>query len=92
MERSLFSMDKFSSFHAYGSRLDPYAHIICNCYSSVEHSHKVDVPPGNIVELVRDGRREMICLSGIDATIAKMNSGGAHYLINRQTQAPDGDD
>jgi len=51
-----------------------------------------DVQAGKIVGLEGEGRKEVVCVTALDAGIGVMTSSGARYLINRSPilQDPDG--
>jgi len=53
-------------------------------YKATDHSlNMADVCAGKIVELDGEGRKEVVCVTALDAGIGVMTSAGAQYFINR---------
>ena len=62
-------------------------------YKATDHSLcMADVRAGKIVELDGERRKEVVCITALDAGIGVMTSAGAQYFINRSPmlQDPDG--
>ena len=68
--------------HTFRQRTRMLAYV--QTYNVFDHSVRTeDIPGGKVVEIRGEGRKEVICVSAIDAGIGVLNSGGKRYLVNR---------